>query len=138
MQGHSGKGFLTFILIIACIALFLRFFIVQIIRINSAQNESDALETLKLISTAIENYSRDHLSVYPESIEMLLRSDPPYIDKDYVSESVVKGYMFNCPRLETTGYSCYAEPVKCQISGTRHFTVTTGGVIVTEECDKKR
>ncbi|HOW43122.1 MAG TPA: hypothetical protein P5110_08815 [Candidatus Omnitrophota bacterium] len=137
MSGQSGKGFLTFILIIACIALFLRFFIVQIIRINSAQNEANALETLKLMSTAIENYSRDHLSSYPSSISMLLKSEPAYIDKDYVSESVVKGYSFSCPRLETSGYSCYAEPVKCQLSGTKQFTVTTGGVIVSEDCDKK-
>ncbi len=85
----------------------------------------------------MENYSRDHLSSYPASISLLLKSEPAYIDKDYVSESVVKGYSFSCPRLETSGYSCHAEPVQCQLSGTKQFTVTTGGVIVSEDCDKK-
>lgn len=123
--------------IIAISSLTLRIAIEQIIRINIAQNESNAQTTLKLISAALENYAKDHLGAYPDKSSLLNQDNPRYLDKDYLAESPAKGYDYSCSRLESSGYSCAANPVKCNLTGKMTYTVTTGGLIVSEECIKK-
>lgn len=124
-------------IVIAVSALILRFAIERIIKITVAQNESYASETLKLISAAFENYAKDHLGTYPLELPTLTQNEPPYLDKDYLTQSPIKGYDYDCLRLETSGYSCSAHPVKCNLTGKKIYTVTTGGALVSEECSKK-
>jgi len=122
---------------IAVATLVLRIAIERIIKINIVQNESNAQSTLKLISTALENYAKDHQGVFPSNFSDLTQKNPHYLGTDYIAESPVKGYNYNCSRLEPSGYSCSAMPVGCKLSGKIIYTVTTGGVFVSEECTKK-
>lgn len=137
MKDTRARSFVTIMIVIAVSALLLRISIERIIKMNISQNESNASATLKLISTALENYAKDNLGVFPSSLSVLTQTNPPYLDKDYIDESPIKGYNYTCPRLEPSGYSCSARPVRCNITGKVIYTVTTGRSFASEECSKK-
>ena len=65
MPDKKGKSFITIMIVIAISALLLRIAFDRIIKINIAQNESNAQGTLKLISAALENYAKGHSGAYP-------------------------------------------------------------------------
>jgi hypothetical protein len=136
MKNNKAKSFLTIMIIIAISALALRYAIDRIIKFNISQNESNAQGTLKLLSVALENYAKDNKGSYPSDPSILTKSKPAYLDKDYITQSPSKGYNFACARLDASGYSCSASPVMCKLSGTMVYTVTTGGLFVSEECQK--
>lgn len=136
IKNQNGKNTVTIILFIAIFSLVLRFAILEIIRSNIKQNESNAAVTLKSISAALENYARNNQGAFPLNLMALAESEPAYLNKNYLA-TPVKGYSFSCPRLDISGYSCSATPVKCNISGVMIFTITTGGIIVSEDCAKK-
>lgn len=124
-------------IVIATLALVLRFAIDRIIKFNISQNESNAQGTLKLISAALENFAKDNQGVYPANLSALTKSKPPYLDRDYITLSPSKGYNYACLRLEPSGYSCSASPVRCKFTGAIVYTTTTGGLLVSENCDTK-
>jgi Tfp pilus assembly protein PilE len=137
MTNKRGLSFLAIMIIIAFCALLLRFAIDRIIKFNITQNEATAQATLKLISTALENYARDHLGAFPTNFSVLTQSNPPYIDKNYIAASAVKGYYYSCLRLEPSGYNCTASAAKCGLTGRMSYTISTDGLLLSEECDKK-
>jgi len=135
--GNKGKSFVTIMVIIALSALLLRIAIERVLVITCAQNEASAQASLKAMAAALDNYARDYKEVYPKSITTLIKSDPAYLDRDYIVESPIKGYIYNCGRLDELGYSCYAFPQRCELTGNLSFTVTTGNLLVTENCRDK-
>jgi len=137
VKGKKGKSFVAIMVVIALLALFLRVVSEKIIKITSSQNESNAQATLKLISVALENYARDNRGIYPGSISVLVQTKPAFLDRDYVLQSPIKGYSYSCPRLNDSGYNCYARPTRCNLTGKVTFSVTTGSLLVSEECDGK-
>jgi len=134
---NCAKNTVTLMLVIAIVALFLRLGFEQIIKINISRNESNASAALKSISTALENYAQDHQQAFPQNLALLTQTIPPYLDQDYLNESSIGGYQFSCSRLDDSGYSCSAIPIKCNITGREIFTVTTGAVMVSDSCAKK-
>jgi len=134
MKDVIARSFVIIMVIIAITALFSRIAIERIIKINITQDESNAELTLKSIATAIENYARDHLGVFPTSLSVLTQNQPSYLDKSYITQTCLKGYNYSCPRLESSGYSCAAVPLKCKLTGKKIYTITTGGLLVSEEC----
>lgn len=137
MNNIKARSFVVIMIVIAMSALVLRMLMGWFINMNIAQNESNAQSTLKLISAALENYSKDNQGVYPVQFSVLTESKPPYLDKDYIKQSPVKGYDYDCTRLDATGYSCYAFPTRCKLTGMVAFSVTTGNLLISEDCDKK-
>ena len=133
----SAKSFVLIMIVIALTALLLRIAIDRIIKINIAQNESNAQGTLKLISAALENYAKDHSGVYPASFSDLTKTKPAYLDKDYITPSTSKGYNYTCLRIEPSGYSCFASPTRCKLTGKMAYTITTGSLLVSEGCERK-
>jgi len=123
-------------IVIALFALALRFGIERIIKITIGQNDAFAQATLKLISIALENYAKDHNGVFPDDLSVLIKNNPAYLDKDYITKSPIKGYEYNCSRLEASGYSCLATPTRCGLTGNMLYTVTTAGLVVSEVCSK--
>lgn len=136
-ENKKAKSFVTIMIVIALFAFLLRFLIERVIKINISQNESNASVTLKLIAAALENYADEKSGMYPQNLSFLTKANPAYLNKDYISESPIKGYYYACSRLEPTGYSYSATPVKCGLSGNLAFTITTGGILVSEKCEKK-
>ena len=138
MKDNKARSFVTIMLVIAITALFLRIAIEQIIRFNIAQNESSASANLKLMATALENFAKNHSGVFPQSISILTQTNPAYLDMDYVGQSPLKGYNYTCPRLDASGYNCYASPTYCSLTGGKIFNITTGGLFVSEDCSVKK
>ena len=85
IKGTGAKSFVTIMIVIAVSALLLRITVEKLIKINIAQNESNASLTLKLISAALENYAKDNQGIFPAEISVLTKTSPPYLDKDYVA-----------------------------------------------------
>ncbi len=137
---NRGKSFIAIMVIIAITAFVLRIVIDKVIKISIVQNEANASATLKLISAALENYAKDN-HVYPANLDLLTQSRPAYLDKDYIKQSpllgYIKGYNYNCSRLDTSGYSCLAIPVSCGLTGKKVYSVVTGGLLISDECNKK-
>ena len=135
-EDKKGRSFVTIMIVIAVCALLLRIAIERLIKINITQNGSDASVTLKLISAALENYAKDNHGIFPPELSLLTKTSPPYLERDY-TQFPLKGYNFSCSRLEPSSYSCSAVPIKCRLTGNTIHTVTTGGLLVSEECSKK-
>jgi len=135
MKNKQARSFVVIMIVIALSALALRMLIGKVINVTSSQNESNAQTTLKLISTAFENYAKDNHGAYPANIAVLIQSKPPYLDKDYLKQSPIKGYSYDCNRLDAAGYSCHAFPTRCRLTGKLEFSVTTGSLLISEDCD---
>lgn len=137
MKSQRAKSFISIMLFIAVTAILLRIAIDKIIKITIAQNESHASVTLKFISAALENYAKDNGDAYPAEFSALTREKPPYLDSDYIALSPLKGYNYDCSRLEPLGYICSAAPVRCRLTGNMIYTVSTGSLFISEECKLK-
>lgn len=124
-------------IIVALTALLLRFSIEQLLQWNTAQNDANAQETLKLLSTALENYAKDHQGAYPLKLAALSEAKPPYIGRPYAQMGTARGYRFECSALDAGGYSCSAVPVRCRITGNAKYRVTTGGSMTIDVCNPK-
>lgn len=140
MKDNKSRSFVAIIIITAVFALILRATVEQLIKINIAQNEANALSTLKLISAALENYAKDNQGIFPANLSILTiltQTNPVYLNKDYIKESPTKGYSYSCSRLDSSGYNCSASPVKCKTTGKIVYNISTGGLFVSESCKKE-
>jgi len=136
MFNRKARSFVTIMVIVALSALLLRLMTHQIIVYRLQQNQALAQVNLKLLSTAIENYAKDNKSIYPANMDLLTNHNPVYLERDFLAESSVRGYEYDCQRLEATGYTCTATPVGCKFTGKLIYTVSTGGLVMSESCDK--
>jgi hypothetical protein len=137
MLNSKARSFVTIMLVVALSALLLRSAIHRIIVYKIEQNQLLAQVNLKLFSTAMENYAKDNNNLYPTSVDLLTKNKPVYLERDYLATTSVRGYEYDCQRLEATGYNCTASPVNCQLTGKMVYSVSTGGLIMAESCDKK-
>lgn len=124
-------------MVIAFSALLLRMVIHRIIIYNIQENQLLAQVNLKLLSTAMENYAKDNQNAYPLNIDLLTKHDPVYLEKNYLEATSVRGYEYDCQRLDAVGYNCSASPVNCKLTGKMVYSVSTGGIIMSESCDRK-
>ena len=137
MPNNKARSFVAIMIVVALIALLLRTAIQKIIIYNIEQNQLLAQVNLKLLSTALENYAKDNKGAYPANIDLLTRDKPPYLEINYLAASSLRGYEYDCQRLDSVGYNCSAAPVNCKLTGKMAYVVTTGGLIIAESCDKK-
>lgn len=128
---------MVIMIVVALSALFLRVIVYRIIQFSSEQNQIYAEGNLKLLSTALENYAKNNKGVYAESISLLTQASPVYLNKNYIMDSPLRGYEYDCSRLDSTGYNCQASPTRCKLTGNTVYSVSTGGLIISESCDKK-
>ncbi len=128
---------MSIMIVVAFSALLLRLGIHKIIIYNIQQNQYLAQGNLKLFSTALENYAKDNQLAYPVNIKQLTEGNPVYLEKDYLAVSAIRGYEYDCQRLDKLGYNCSATPVNCQLTGRVIYTVSTGGLIITQSCEGK-
>ncbi len=137
MYNKKARSFVTIMITVAVVMLLLRLAIHKIIVYNMEQSQSLAQVNLKLLSTALENYAKDNKGVYPVNIGQLTKSNPIYLENDYLNVSAVRGYQYDCQRMDVTGYNCSASPLNCKFNGKIVYSVSTGGLIISESCDNK-
>lgn len=137
MFNRRAKSFVTIMVVVALSALLLRLAIHRIIIYRIKQNQLLAQVNLKLFSTALENYAKDNKNAYPTSVDLLTKNKPVYLERDYLAAPSVRGYEYDCQRLDADGYNCTASPVNCQLTGKMVYAVSTGGLIMAQSCDNK-
>ncbi|MFA6350024.1 MAG: hypothetical protein WCY12_03765 [Candidatus Omnitrophota bacterium] len=137
LKNKRAKSLVVIMLIIAVSAFILRFAVIKAIRLNISYDETIASATLKLISAALENYSKDNKGLFPSAISELVITEPAYLDRDYTKQFPIKGYNYVCDRLDSLGYNCSAVPIRCNITGQKIFKVSTGSLFVTQDCRKE-
>jgi type II secretory pathway pseudopilin PulG len=124
-------------IVIAVVSLLLRIAIDKLMMLNISQNENNAQNNLKLISAALENYAKDHRGVFPNDFTLLTKSTPPLLDINYLALSPIKDYNYTCSKLDASGYACKATPDKCRLTANTIYSVSTGGLLVSEKCSRQ-
>ncbi|MDD5465432.1 MAG: hypothetical protein PHP73_03710 [Candidatus Omnitrophica bacterium] len=137
MFNRKARSFVTIMIVAALSALLLRLAVQKIIIYNIGHNQLLAQVNLKLLSTALENYAKNNKSAYPTSIDQFTKSEPAYLERNYLDSSSIRGYEYDCQRLDASGYNCSAAPVDCKLTGKMVYSVSTGGLILAESCDKR-
>jgi hypothetical protein len=85
---------------------------------------------LQTLSTAAENYARDHEGLYPRRIEDLFSAQPFYLNQDLsvYQDGAKKGYVFQYS-FSQKGYEVTAIPIeKNKQKDIKNFVIRTGGV----------
>ena len=121
-------------LALSIVALLASISIPQLLRTRMTANETAARATLKTISTALETYAAEGGEGYPTDISDLITANPPYLNEDYTAEAR-QGYSFSCDTLEISGYSCNAQPLTCNQTGSKDYIITTSGVLAETDCE---
>ena len=133
----KARSFVSIMLVVAFSALLLRMLVHKIIIYNIEQNQYLAQSNLKLFSKALENFAKDNQGAYPKNIKQLTEGKPVYLERDYLAVSYIKGYEYDCKRLDASGYNCSASPVNCRLTGKSVYTVSTGGLVIAESCNNE-
>ena len=131
---RRGFTFLGLLISVSIIILSAVIVIPQLLSLNMAANQSAARVALKAISTALETYAAEGNQGYPTDISILIIGNPPYLNQNYVEDSPVQGYDYACESLEVSGYSCSARPQHCGWTGSKIYTITTGGALTEVDC----
>jgi len=134
------KGFtlVEIMIVVAIIALLAAIAIPNLLRQRITANESAAQATLRTISTAFETYAAAHDGQYPTDVAaQLVGVTPPYINENYITKCTAtapcSGYAYAVSgSLAVTGYTITGRPTSCTTSGTKSFSVSTGGVLAPE------
>lgn len=99
----------------------------NLLRAKISANDALAKGKLRTLSTASETYATTNGGYYPVSVEDLTNANPPYITERYCDVTVY-GFSYSC-EFSKFGYKFVATPVTPGTSGTKTFTMQTGGVL---------
>ncbi len=123
-----GFTLVEIMIVVAIIALLAAIAIPGLLRARVNANETNAQATLRTISTACESYAAANSGNYPGNITVLTSATPKYLNEDY-TDATRQGYNFNCTSMSSTGYTCQATPATVNTTGTRSFSICTGGIL---------
>lgn len=114
------------VVILICIVL-AGFVFPHLLKKKIAMNDALAQRTLSLLSIAAEKYAIDHHNQYPVSMEELRQTQTDYLKQDFCGK-VRAGFVYHCD-FSAQGYIFKAKPSHPSWSGTKDFSVMTGGVV---------
>ena len=129
---RRGFHLIEMIIAIVIISILVTIAIPNLRRNYVVANESAAQSNLRVISSALENYATANNGNYPTAESQLTSASPPYLNQSFC-DSTVSGYTYSCT-LTATSYSVLATPATCGKSGSKTYTITTGGSFSSADC----
>ena len=121
------------LIVVAIIAMLAALAIPNLMLARLNANESVAQGTLKVVSTACENFRVAHSPmVFPDNLQVLITATPPYLDGSIdtgTSGSPKNGYNFTYTRINEQQYVCSATPSIYTITGRRTFSINETGLL---------
>ncbi|MBZ0166681.1 MAG: hypothetical protein K8I00_07720 [Candidatus Omnitrophica bacterium] len=88
-------------------------------------NDQIAQEILDKMARATKRFARTHNGIYPQHMNQLTDVFPPYIKDNYCNK-IYSGYHYNC-HMSADGFKFVATPLRIGSTGSRVFSITTGG-----------
>ncbi len=101
----------------------------SILRSRVAANEGAAMGNLKTLNTACQAYHIDQ-QTYPESIQTLSTTNPPYID-NVLGSGTRQGYEFVYESSDSDHFTIHANPIHTGLLKGRYFYLDESGTIRT-------
>jgi type II secretory pathway pseudopilin PulG len=116
------------------LAIFAAIAIPSFMKTRIIASEKATVVALRSISSALESYAEQNNNVYPQSEESLLNLKPAYLPFAYNNRKIY-GYLFK-EELWPSGYRIIASPVDCNVTGTKIYTIETGGKLSEGRCGR--
>ena len=130
------KGFtlVEIMIVVAIIALLAAIAIPNLLRARLNANDSAAKADLQALVTAIESYAAAN-GQYPTGETQLTGATPAYLNESICGQTK-HGYKFTCAwSTDGTTYKVEASPTACNTTGSKKYTVKTGNVWTTDNCE---
>ena len=91
-------------------------------------NEELAQKILQTLSLSAEMYASENKMKFPSRIEDLTNASRPSINENFCDGAEHFGYSFTCI-FSTDGYTITANPATLGVTGTKSYTISTGGIL---------
>ncbi len=131
-DARAKRGFtlVEIMIVVSIISLVAAFAIPNLLRARLSANETAAIASLRIISSALESWCSIN-GQYPttaQGLATLSGATPPYIDAA-LGTGVKQGYNFAYTQVSSAQYNCTAAPQVYQNTGIRSFIIQEDGVI---------
>lgn len=130
---HRKNGFtlIEMMIVVAIIALIAAITIPNLLRSRLQANEASAVSDLRTICVGQISCSNARLT-FGNFASLVAETDgagTSFIDTTWYEGRVKAGYSFSMAEADTDSFTCFADPVRLGVTGSRFFRIDGSGVV---------